>query len=164
MTSDRGTEMARLKINQLLRFVSEIQKEMMDRCDWVGIGDSSSWIETTRSRQRWAGHDWPPDYWDRGNRFWTHLPPGNFQGDLVGHSWTTWDPKRNQRSLYGGMRAMVKMQIVFGWKFKVWNVVNRNNLRSSIPVLLCSCILSLFANQWLFILQLNVFPLFWTSI
>ena len=82
---------------------------MMDRCDWVGIGDSSSWIETTRSRQRWAGHDWPPDYWDRGNRFWTHLPPGNFLGHLVEHPGI----QKGTKEAYGGMQAMIKMQIVF---------------------------------------------------
>ena len=35
-----GTERAPSKINQLLKFVSEIQKgRLMDRCDWVGIGE-----------------------------------------------------------------------------------------------------------------------------
>ena len=35
-----GTERVQSKINQLLKFVSEIQKgRLMDRCDWVGIGE-----------------------------------------------------------------------------------------------------------------------------
>ena len=53
-----GTERAQSKINQLLKFVSELQKGMrgrvMDRCDWVGIGDSSSWIETRAEGTKWC--------------------------------------------------------------------------------------------------------------
>ena len=31
--------------------------------------------EPSGASQRWAGHDWPADYWDRGKqpRFWTLL-------------------------------------------------------------------------------------------
>ena len=36
-----GTERTQSKINQLLKFVPEIQKGrcVMDSCDWVGIGE-----------------------------------------------------------------------------------------------------------------------------
>ena len=73
-----GTERVQSKINQLLKFVSEIQKgRLMDRCDWVGIGEVlvPGLRSQTGASQRWAGGDWTADYWDRGKptRFRTLL-------------------------------------------------------------------------------------------
>ena len=104
-----GTERVQSKINQLLKFVSEIQKgRVMDRCDWVGIGEVlvpglRSPRNQSGASQRWAGGDWTADYWDRGKppRFRTLLiidTVASNQGS--GHIWKLLIHKEPDQLIY----------------------------------------------------------------
>ena len=65
----------------------------------------------------------------------------NFLGDLVGHSiLNNLGSKKEPKKLIWWDASHGKNANSLWMKSKVWDVVNRKNLGSSIPVLLCSCI------------------------